>query len=145
MVTSLKQNNIKYLEEKQMAKINLDNLQSKTFSVKADKEYENGAIIGLGDLVENEVNLYEAAEHVAGETMYLVTTPEIDRTSNSSSIDKTNKADEIMRVHMLESGGIFTIEKAVADNNTSAADQLVKIEDTVIGADARPAVAFRVK
>lgn len=129
-----------------MAKINLDNVRGvKTFSVLADKEYENGAIIGLGDLVEGEVNLYEAAAHAEGEAMYLVSTPEVDRSNKSSSIDHTNEEGDIMRVHLLETGDIFTIEQVVADANTTAAGQLVEIEKSTIGADAREAVSFRVK
>ena len=128
-----------------MAKINLDNVHGKTFSVLADKEYENGAIIGLGDLVDGEVNLYEAAAHAEGEAMYLVSTPEVDRSNKSSSIDHTNEEGDAMRVHLLKTGDVFTIEQAIADANTTAAGQLVELEETSIGADARPAVALRVK
>lgn len=142
-----------------MAKINLDNVRGKTFTVLADTDYENGALVGLGGLVEEEYNMYEAAEASNGNA-YLVTTPEIDRTSKSDSIDHTNKEGSHMRVHQLEKGDIFTVEKGlhaaesgdyvgvtngafttVTDRNDAFA---LVIEETTIGADARKAIALRV-
>lgn len=143
-----------------MGKINLDNTQGKTFTVLADKEYENGLVVGMGGLVEQEVNMYKA---IAGSNnnAYLITTVEIDRTSNSSSIDHTNKAGSHMRVHQLVKGDIFTVQ-ANLHGVTVKKDQMVKVEGnqfvdatdaaalaqvievTQIGGDARPAIALRV-
>ena len=139
-----------------MGKINLDNVRGKTFTVLADKEYENGALVGLGDLVEGEYNMYTAVE-ATSENAYLVTTPEIDRTSKSDSIDHTNKKGSHMRVHQLEKGDIFTVETDVAGDFEAGADVGVSgnkfvadgnfakvIEKTKIGADGRSAIALRV-
>lgn len=144
-----------------MAKINLDNVRGvKTFSVLADKEYENGALVGLGDLVEGEPNLYNVVEATA-DNAYLITTPEVHRDSNSSSIDWTNEEGSIMRVHQLEKGDIFTVEKAVHASGLAAGTQAgvtgnqftaagedgafaVVIEEGTIGGDAREAISLRV-
>lgn len=139
-----------------MAKINLDNVRGKTFTVLANKEVENGMVVGLGGLVAEEYNMYEQAE-ASDTNAYLVTTPEIDRTSKSSSIDHTNKEGSHMRVHQLEKGDIFTVEKtlhaAEAGSNvgvsadgqfTDGGNFATVIEETTIGADQREAIALRV-
>lgn len=143
-----------------MAKINLDNVRGITVpSVLADKEYENGLVVGLGDLVEGEHNMFQAIAG-ANDNAYLITTPEIDRTSKSNSIDHTNKKGSHMRAHQLEKGDIFTVESSI-HGATAAAGQKVSvsgnqfvdaaegafaviIEVTQIGADAREAIALRV-
>lgn len=140
-----------------MAKINLDNVRGKTFTVLANKEVENGMVVGLGGLVAEEYNMYEQA--AASDTnAYLVTTPEIDRTSKSSSIDHTNKNGSHMRVHQLEKGDIFTVEKSLhaagaagtnvgisADGQFTAEGTFATvIAETTIGADQREAIALRV-
>lgn len=143
-----------------MAKINLDNVRGvKTFSVLADKEYENGAIIGLGDLVEGEYNLYQAVP-ATDDNLYLITTPEVHRDSNSSSIDFVNKEGSHMRVHQLEKGDIFTVETAVQPVTVEAGQKLsaegnafkdatdggvaVVLEPNKLGGDQRDAVSIRV-
>lgn len=143
-----------------MAKINLDNVRGvKTFSVLADKEYENGAIIGLGDLVEGEYNLYQAVP-ATDDNLYLITTPEVHRDSNSSSIDFVNKEGSHMRVHQLEKGDIFTVETAVQPVTAEAGQKLsasgnafadasdggvaVVLEPNKLGGDQRDAVSIRV-
>lgn len=143
-----------------MAKINLDNVRGvKTFSVLADKEYENGAIIGLGDLVEGEYNLYKATP-ATDDNLYLITTPEVHRDSNSSSIDFVNKEGSHMRVHQLEKGDVFTVETAVQPVTAKAGQQLsasgnafadaadggvaVVLEPNKLGGDQRDAVSIRV-
>lgn len=140
-----------------MAKINLDNVRGKTFTVLADKEVENGMVVGLGGLVAEEYNMYQQAE-ASDTNAYLVTTPEIDRTSKSSSIDHTNKEGSHMRVHQLEKGDIFTVEKSLhaageagsnvgvsADGQFTADGNFATvIEETTIGADQREAIALRV-
>lgn len=140
-----------------MAKINLDNVRGKTFTVLADKEVENGMVVGLGGLVAEEYNMYQQAE-ASDTNAYLVTTPEIDRTSKSSSIDHTNKEGSHMRVHQLEKGDIFTVEASLhaageagsnvgisADGQfTADGDFATVIEKTTIGADKREAIALRV-
>lgn len=143
-----------------MAKINLDNVRGvKTFSVLADKEYENGAVIGLGDLVEGEYNLYEAAE-ASEDNLYLVTTPEVHRDSKSNSLDFTNKKGSHMRVHQLEKGDIFTVETKLHSVTATAGQKLtvsgntftdatdggvaVVLEPNKIGGDQKDAVSIRV-
>lgn len=140
-----------------MAKINLDNVRGKTFTVLADKEVENGMVVGLGGLVAEEYNMYQQAD-ASDTNAYLVTTPEIDRASKSSSIDHTNKEGSHMRVHQLEKGDIFTVEKSLhaageagsnvgisADGKfTDGGDFATVIEETKIGADQREAIALRV-
>lgn len=143
-----------------MAKINLDNVRGvKTFSVLADKEYENGAIIGLGDLVEGEYNLYQAVP-ATDDNLYLITTPEVHRDSNSSSIDFVNKEGSHMRVHQLEKGDIFTVETKVQPVTAEAGQKLsaegnafadaadggvaVVLEPNKLGGDQRDAVSIRV-
>ena len=142
-----------------MAKINLDNVRGvKTFSVLADKEYENGAIVGLGDLVEGEYNLYQAVP-ATDDNLYLITTPEVHRDSNSSSIDFVNKEGSHMRVHQLEKGDIFTVETKVQPVTAEAGQKLsaegnafadaadgvaVVLEPNKLGGDQRDAVSIRV-
>lgn len=145
-----------------MAKINLDNVRGiTTNTVLADKVYENGAVLTVGGLIDGEYNMF-AAKDVAGDKVYLVTTPEIDRTSNSDSIDHTNEKGSHMRVHQLERGDIFTVEQAVHGSVTAQKGQLIKgegnafvdatdvdafaevLEVETIGSDQRPAIAIRV-
>lgn len=144
-----------------MAKINLDNVRGvKTFSVRSESEVENGALVGVGALLEGEHNLYEAVEATV-DNLYLATTPEIDRTSKSASIDHTNKAGSDIRVHSLEKGDIFTVEATLhgaveaGANVTVAGGQFAAItadeqavatviEKGTIGADAREAISLRV-
>lgn len=144
-----------------MAKINLDNVRGvKTFSVRGEADIENGALVGVGALLEGEHNLYAAVEATV-DNLYLATTPEIDRTNKSASIDHTNKAGSDIRVHSLEKGDIFTVEtklhgaveagndvtvtagKFEADADGTAAVATV-IEKGSIGVDARPAISLRV-
>jgi|SRR5699024_2721806 len=144
-----------------MAKINLDNVRGvKTFSVRAEKDIENGELVGVGALLEKEHNLY-AAETATADNLYLATTPEIDRTSKSSSIDHTNKAGSDIRVHSLEKGDIFTVEAKLhaaveagqdvgvvegqfAPATAEAPAVATVIEKGTIGADAREAISLRV-
>lgn len=144
-----------------MAKINLDNVRGvKTFSVRSEQDVENGALVGVGALLEGEHNLYAAVE-ATNENLYLATTPEIDRTSKSASIDHTNKAGSDIRVHSLEKGDIFTVEAGLHEAVDAGADVGVVggkfapataeapavatvIEKGTIGADARPAISLRV-
>lgn len=143
-----------------MAKINLDNVRGvKTFSVLADKEYENGAIVGLGDLEEGEYNLYKAVP-ATDDNLYLITTPEVHRDSKSDSLDFVNKKGSHMRVHQLEKGDVFTVETAVQPVTTTAGQKLsasgnafadavdggvaVVLEPNKLGGDQREAVSIRV-
>lgn len=98
-----------------MGKVNLDNIRGgKTYSVLSENDVENGALLGVGDIVEGEHNMYKAVEATA-DNFALVTTPEVHRDSNSSSIEFTNKAGVPIRVHLLESGDIFTVDTKVQD------------------------------
>lgn len=144
-----------------MAKINLDNVRGvKTFSVLADKEYENGAIVGLGDLVAGEYNLYQAVP-ATDDNLYLITTPEVHRDSKSDSLDFVNKTGSHMRVHQLEKGDVFTVETAVHGVTATAGQKLsasgnafadavseevaVVLEPNKLGGDQRDAVSIRIK
>lgn len=144
-----------------MAKINLDNVRGvKTFSVLADKEYENGAIVGLGDLVDGEYNLYKAVP-ATDDNLYLITTPEVHRDSKSDSLDFVNKQGSHMRVHQLEKGDVFTVETAVHGVTATAGQKLsasgnafadavseevaVVLEPNKLGGDQRDAVSIRIK
>ena len=144
-----------------MAKINLDNVRGvKTFSVLADKEYENGAIVGLGDLVDGEYNLYKAVP-ATDDNLYLITTPEVHRDSKSDSLDFVNKTGSHMRVHQLEKGDVFTVETAVQPVTATAGQKLsasgnafadavseevaVVLEPNKLGGDQRDAVSIRIK
>lgn len=144
-----------------MAKINLDNVRGvKTFSVLADKEYENGAIVGLGDLVDGEYNLYKAVP-ATDDNLYLITTPEVHRDSKSDSLDFVNKTGSHMRVHQLEKGDVFTVETAVHGVTATAGQKLsasgnafadavseevaVVLEPNKLGGDQRDAVSIRIK
>lgn len=145
-----------------MAKLNLDRvLGHYTESIKADKEYENGALVGKGLLVEGEDRLYEAVEATA-DNHFLVSTPEIDFTASStigkSSIDYKNSKGEHMRAHQLEKGDTVTVEQklhaaglAAGDKvgvaggqfaKDEAGDYVVEVVKT-IGADRRPAYRIR--
>lgn len=143
-----------------MAKINLDNVRGITVpTALADKEYENGLVIGLGSIVEGEHNMYKAVAAAEG-NVYLITTPEIDRTSKSASIDHTNKKGSHMRVHQLEKGDIFTVEssihgvtRTVGQKVSVSGNQFVDvsegaavaevIEAGTIGGDKREAISLR--
>ena len=146
-----------------MAKINLDNVRGiDTFSVVASKAHDNGELVGLGDLVDGEMLLYNEAD-VSADNFYLVTTVELDRESKDSGLDKTNKEGEHMRVHQLEKGDIFTVETEVhGDLKEQAKGTLVGVDESgfvvatdqasavgvvleqgTIGFDSKPAVTIR--
>lgn len=141
-----------------MAKLNLDRvLGHYVESIKADKEYPNGALVGKGLLVEGENRLYNAVE-ATPENHFLVSTPEVDFTNHSHSIDKVNVKGEAMRAHQLEVGDTFTVEQELHAAGLVAGDkvgvlagQFAKDETgayvveyvTTIGADRRPAYSIR--
>lgn len=143
-----------------MGKINLDNVRGITVpTALADKAYENGLVVGLGDMVEGEHNMFHA---VAGsnDNAYLVTTPEVDRTSKSDSLDHTNQEGSHMRVHQLEKGDMFTVEAKLHGATAEVGQKVdvsgnqfvdttedgfaVVIEAGTIGADQREAISLRV-
>jgi len=125
-------------------------------SIKADKVYENGALVGKGKLVEGEDRLYEATEATA-DNYFLVTTPEVHFENASKSWDYTNKAGDVMRAHQLEVGDTVTVEQAVHNSGLEAGDALTVtagkfaagegdfILDRVVtlGIDRRPAYQIR--
>lgn len=140
-----------------MAKINLDRvLGHYVESIKADKEYENGSLVGKGNLVEGEDRLYEAAEATV-DNCFLVTTSENHFENNSKSIDYTNKKGSVLRAHQLEVGDTFTVEQKLHTASLQANDKLTveggkfaKGEGnfvldvvTTVGADRRPAYRIR--
>ncbi|HEC2240669.1 TPA: hypothetical protein R1960_000802 [Staphylococcus delphini] len=142
-----------------MAKINLDRvLGHYVESVLADKDYENGALVGLGDLVEGEDRLYNAVT-ATEDNYFLVTTPEVDpsKKASSDSLDFVNKKGKVMRVHRLEVGDTVTVEQKLHADSLQAKDTLtvqdgkfakgegaLKLEAvTTIGADRRPAYRIR--
>ena len=125
-------------------------------SIKADKETENGALVGKGKLVEGEDRLYEAVEATA-DNCFLVSTPEVHFENSSKSWDYTNKKGEIMRAHQLEIGDTVTVEQAVHNSGLVAGDALtvtggkfakgegnfVLDKVTTLGIDRRPAYQIR--
>lgn len=125
-------------------------------SVKADKEYENGQLVGIGKLVEGEDRLYNAAEATA-DNHYLVSTPEVDLEKFTNSWDYKNAKDSVMRAHQLEKGDTFTVEQKLHTEGLSAGDALtvtggkfaagegayVLDRVTTVGADRRPAYQIR--
>ncbi|MFQ3843277.1 hypothetical protein AABD41_01360 [Staphylococcus pseudoxylosus] len=145
-----------------MSKLNLDRVKGHYVeSIKADKEYGNGALVGKGLLLDGEIRMYEAVE-ATEDNHFLVSTPEIDFTAKpngSSSIDFVNDAGSVMRVHQLEVGDTFTVEQSLhaAGLKTGAsltvtggqfvdgagAGSYVLEYATTIGADRRPAYSIR--
>lgn len=141
-----------------MAKLNLDRvLGHYTESIKADKEYENGALVGKGLLIEGEDRLYNGVEATA-ENHLLVSEPEIDFTTNSHSIDQINPKGAVIRAHQLEKGDTVTVEQKLHEAGLAAGDKVgvvggkfakdeagayvVEVVKT-IGADRRPAYRLR--
>lgn len=140
-----------------MAKVNLDRvLGLYVESILADKEYENGALVGKGKLVEGEDRLYTAVEATA-DNCFLVTTPEVQFENASKSIDFINPKGKAMRAHQLEIGDTFTVEQAVHNSGLNAGDALtvtagkfakgegnfVLDKVTTLGIDRRPAYQIR--
>lgn len=105
-----------------MAKIELNMVHnSLTESIKADKEYENGSLVGAGDLVEGEGRLRKAAP-TTEDNHYLVSTVELITGENKKSYDYTNKVGENMRAHQLEKGDTFTVEQKLHEAGLAAGD-----------------------
>lgn len=143
-----------------MAKLNLDRVKGHYVeAIKADKEYENGSLVGKGLLEDGEIRLYKAAEATA-ENCFLVSTPELDlaaKANGHGSIDFVNPKGSIMRAHQLEVGDTFTVEQKLHGTGFVAGDALTvtggkfaKGEGafvveyvTTIGADRRPAYSIR--
>lgn len=140
-----------------MAKLELSRVSGHYVeSIKADKEYENGALVGKGLLVEGEDRLYNAVEATA-DNYYLVSTPEVTFEDSSKSWDYTNKAGSVMRAHQLEKGDTFTVEQAVHNSGLEAGAALTVtagkfaagegdfVLDRVVtlGIDRRPAYQIR--
>lgn len=140
-----------------MAKIELNRvLGLYVEAVKADKDYENGQLVGIKKLVEGEDRLYEPQEATA-DNHYLITTPEVDPTNTSRSLDFVNKKGVAMRVHQLEVGDTVTVEQKLHNTGFKAGDALTvtagkfakgeggyRLEKTrTIGADRRPAYQIR--
>lgn len=141
-----------------MAKLNLDRVKGHYVeSIVADKEYENGSFIGKGKLVDGEDRLYEA-KAPDKDNHFLVSTPELDETKNTASIDFVNAKGSVLRAHQLEVGDTVTVEQKlhtegltegkvldIVDGKlTEAADGAYNLERvTTIGADRRPAYRVR--
>ena len=78
--------------------------RSVCFSLKAEKDIENGSIVGKGDLVEGEMSVYEAEDDYS-DGIYLVANPawsyDTSRMVNQNEENFINKAGSIFRVYRL--------------------------------------------
>lgn len=107
-----------------MAKIELTAVfNSRVESIKADKEYENGSLVGAGDLVEGEGRLRQAVE-ATNDNHYLVSTVELNFGEDIKSYDYVNKAGDNMRAHQLEKGDTVTVEAKLHEADLKAGDIL---------------------
>ncbi len=141
-----------------MAKLELTAVHNaRVESVKADKVYENGEFVGLGNLVEGEGRLHQAVE-AAADNAYLVSTVEYTTGDTTKGFDYTNQAGDVMRVHQLEKGDTVTVEQKLHATGFVAGDVLAVtagklakdaagdyVVDLVrtIGIDRRPAYQIR--
>lgn len=140
-----------------MAKLELSRvLGHYTESIKADKEYPNGSLVGKGALVEGEDRLYNAVEAVEGNVL-VVSTPEVDFTNSSKSWDYVNPVGKAMRAHQLEIGDTITVEQSLHTSGLTAGAELtvtggkfaagagsfVLDRVTTLGIDRRPAYQIR--
>lgn len=101
---------------------NSDNTQVKSAKFYAKGKpaaVENGTIVGIKKLIENEREIHEV--NAVAETDVLVgivSTPEVDYDERKQIEDFINEADVPCRVHVLHEGDFFSI----ADGKTSATD-----------------------
>lgn len=101
---------------------NSDNTQVKSAKFYAQGKpaaVENGTIVGIKKLIENEREIHEV--NAVAETDVLVgivSTPEVDYDERKQIEDFINEADVPCRVHVLHEGDFFSI----ADGKTSATD-----------------------
>lgn len=111
-----------------MAKLELTAVfNSRVESIKADKEYENGSLVGAGNLVEGEGRLRQAAP-ATNDNHYLVSTVELNFGDDIKSYDYTNKAGSNMRAHQLEKGDTVTVEQKLHEAGLVAGD-IVGVKD----------------
>lgn len=101
---------------------NSDNTQVKSAKFYAEGEpaaVENGTIVGIKKLIENEREIHEV--NAVAETDVLVgivSTPEVDYDEKKQIEDFINEADVPCRVHVLHEGDFFSI----ADGEETAED-----------------------
>lgn len=101
---------------------NSDNTQVKSAKFYAEGKpaaVENGTIVGIKKLIENEREIHEV--NAVSETDVLVgivSTPEVDYDERKQIEDFINEADVPCRVHVLHEGDSFSI----ADGEDSATD-----------------------
>ncbi len=82
------------------------------FSFQSDKDIQNGAIVGKGELIEGEDSIYAATDDYSG-GMYLVANPawdyETSRKENQNEENFINKAGIPFRVYELKKDRKYTV------------------------------------
>lgn len=82
------------------------------FSFQSDKDIQNGAIVGKGDLVDGEDSIYNATDDYSN-GMYLVANPawnyDTSRKENQNEENFINKAGVPFRVYELKKDRKFTV------------------------------------
>lgn len=105
--------------------------RSVCFSLQADKDIENGAIVGKGDLVEGEMSVYTALDDYS-DGIYLVANPawsyDTSRMVNQNEENFINKAGIAFRVYRLEKDMKYKVYNLDLGTPFVAGDH-VKFED----------------
>lgn len=124
--------------------------RSVCFSLKAEKDIENGSIVGKGDLVEGEMSVYEAEDDYS-DGIYLVANPawsyDTSRMVNQNEENFINKAGSIFRVYRLEKDMKYKVYNLDLETPFVAGDH-VKFEGGKYAKDdtsASPLVVERVE
>ena len=86
--------------------------RSVCFSLQSDKDIENGAIVGKGDIVEGETTVYEAEDDYS-DGMFLVANPawnyEVYKATDKNEENYINKAGVAFRTYRLEKDMKFKV------------------------------------
>ncbi len=81
-------------------------------SVRADKDYENGALVSVDELEEGAREVHTCSDATTGKGMIgVICTPEVEYDERGyHGLDTfVNKKGEVMRVGILQEGDIFSI------------------------------------
>ena len=85
---------------------------SVNYSLQADVDVQNGAIVGKGDLLDGETAIYSSLDDYSN-GMYLVANPAWDydtsRATNQNEENYVNKANVPFKVYKLEKDHVYTI------------------------------------
>lgn len=105
--------------------------RSVCFSLQADKDIENGAIVGKGDLIEGETSIYKAEDDYT-DGVYLVANPawnyEVYKATDRNEENYINKAGVSFRAYRLEKDMKYKIYNIDAETPFSVGDG-VKFEN----------------